>query len=112
MELLVPYSEGGRLHELHEVAGELERTERDDGVLVRARVPVAELYRFDDLQDSRTRLGGGVGVSGRALGFSPARQRLSVVLGEKQDAAPGRTPPPLPSPGVVGWPPWSCRWPS
>jgi len=49
VELLVPYSEGGRLHELHEVAGDLERTEREDGVLVHARVPVAELHRFDDL---------------------------------------------------------------
>jgi GTP-binding protein HflX len=49
VELLIPYSEGTRLHELHEVAGELERIERDDGVLVRARVPVAELHRFDDL---------------------------------------------------------------
>jgi GTP-binding protein HflX len=49
VELLVPYAEGARLHELHEVAGELERTEREDGVLVRARVPVAELHRFSDL---------------------------------------------------------------
>jgi GTP-binding protein HflX len=49
VELLIPYSEGGRLHELHEVAGDLERTEREDGVLVHARVPVAELHRFDDL---------------------------------------------------------------
>ena len=49
VELLIPYSEGGRLHELHEVAGDLERTERDDGVLVRAKVPAAELHRFEDL---------------------------------------------------------------
>jgi GTP-binding protein HflX len=49
VELLVPYSEGGRLHELHELAGELERTDRGDGVLVRARVPAAELHRFRDL---------------------------------------------------------------
>jgi GTP-binding protein HflX len=49
VELLVPYSEGGRLHELHEVAGDLERTEREDGVLVHAKVPVSELHRFDDL---------------------------------------------------------------
>jgi GTP-binding protein HflX len=49
VELLVPYSEGGRLHELHEVAGDLERTEREDGVLVRAKVPVAEMHRFSDL---------------------------------------------------------------
>ncbi len=50
VELLVPYSEGSRLHELHEVAGELERTEREDGVLVQARVPIAEMHRFDDLR--------------------------------------------------------------
>jgi GTPase len=50
VELLVPYEEGARLHELHEVAGDLERTERDDGVLVHARVPVAELHRFEDLR--------------------------------------------------------------
>jgi GTP-binding protein HflX len=50
VELLVPYSEGGRLHELHELAGDLERTERADGVLVRARVPRAELHRFANLR--------------------------------------------------------------
>jgi GTPase len=50
VELLVPYSEGARLSELHEVAGDLERTEREDGVLVHARVPRAEMHRFDDLR--------------------------------------------------------------
>ncbi len=49
VELLIPYSEGGRLHELHEVAGDLEREDRADGVLVHARVPSTELHRFDDL---------------------------------------------------------------
>jgi GTP-binding protein HflX len=49
VELLIPYAEGGRLHELHEVAGDLVRTDREDGVLVHARVPAAELHRFDDL---------------------------------------------------------------
>jgi GTP-binding protein HflX len=49
VELLIPYAEGGRLHELHEVAGDLERDERADGVLVRAKVPIAELHRFEDL---------------------------------------------------------------
>ena len=57
VEMLVPYSEGARLHELHEVAGELERTERDDGVLVHARVPAAELHRFDDLRTNGVRIG-------------------------------------------------------
>jgi GTP-binding protein HflX len=50
VELLVPYSEGARLHELHEVAGDLDRVEREDGVLVRAKVPRAELHRFEDLR--------------------------------------------------------------
>jgi len=49
IELLVPYEEGARLSELHELAGDLERTERADGVLVHARVPAAELHRFADL---------------------------------------------------------------
>jgi GTP-binding protein HflX len=49
VELLIPYSQGGRLHELHEVAGDLERTDRPDGVLVHAKVPAAEMHRFSDL---------------------------------------------------------------
>ena len=53
VELLVPYAEGARLHELHEVAGDLERTDREDGVLVQAKLPVAELHRFKDLQTNR-----------------------------------------------------------
>jgi GTP-binding protein HflX len=46
LELLVPYSEGSRLAELHELAGDLEREERSDGVLVHARVPTALAHRF------------------------------------------------------------------
>ena len=49
VELLIPYAEGSRLHELHEVAGNLDREDRPDGVLVRASVPIAELHRFEDL---------------------------------------------------------------
>jgi GTPase len=47
MELLVPYAEGGRLSELHELAGEMEREETAEGVLVRARVPAAAAPRFE-----------------------------------------------------------------
>jgi GTPase len=50
VELLVPYAEGARLHELHELAGDLEREDRADGVLVHARLPRAELHRFEDLR--------------------------------------------------------------
>src|SRR5687767_11290129 len=39
MELLVPYDEGGRLSELHDLAGEMEREDTPSGVLVKARVP-------------------------------------------------------------------------
>src|SRR6476469_3930997 len=46
VDLLLPFAEGGRLAELHELAGELERTDTPEGVRVRARVPatVAERY--------------------------------------------------------------------
>src|SRR5947209_11651746 len=46
VELLVPYAEGGRLAELHDAAGELEREETADGVKVRARVPATVAERF------------------------------------------------------------------
>ena len=49
VELLVPYAQGARLHELHELAGSLERTDREDGVLVKGKVPTSELHRFEDL---------------------------------------------------------------
>jgi GTP-binding protein HflX len=47
VELLLPYSEGARLAELHDLAGDLlEREDTADGVLVRARLPrmIAERY--------------------------------------------------------------------
>ena len=47
MELLVPYREGGSLSELHEVAGEMEREETEQGVRVRARVPAGLAPRFE-----------------------------------------------------------------
>ena len=46
VDLLRPYAEGGRLAELHEVAGELERTDTPEGVRVRARVPATVAERF------------------------------------------------------------------
>jgi GTPase len=48
VELLLPYSEGGALAELHELAGDLEREDRAEGVLVRARIPAALTHRFAD----------------------------------------------------------------
>ena len=50
VELLVPYAQGARLSELYEVAGDLERSERADGVLVQAKIPAAVAHRFADLE--------------------------------------------------------------
>jgi len=46
VDLLLPYAEGGRLAELHRIAGELEREDTADGVRVQALVParIAERY--------------------------------------------------------------------
>jgi GTPase len=46
VDLLLPFDEGGRLAELHQVAGDLERVDTAEGVRVRGRVPatVAERY--------------------------------------------------------------------
>jgi GTP-binding protein HflX len=47
MDLLLPYAEGGRLSELHDVAGEMEREDTAEGVRIRARVPAAAAARFE-----------------------------------------------------------------
>jgi GTPase len=46
VELLLPYSEGGRLAELHDVAGDLHREDTAEGVHVVARLPVAVAERY------------------------------------------------------------------
>jgi GTP-binding protein HflX len=67
VDLLVPYSEGGRLSELHRIAGDLEREDRPEGVLVRARIPVALHHRFADLALN------GRGASRRTVDRDPKR---------------------------------------
>ena len=47
VELLVPFSEGGTLSELHDLAGDLERTDTPDGVLIQVRLPSVVAERFD-----------------------------------------------------------------
>jgi GTP-binding protein HflX len=65
VELLIPYAEGGRLHELHEVAGKLKRKDRADGVLVHAKIPLSELHRFSDLRTN------GAGAAGPVTDLVP-----------------------------------------
>ena len=48
LELLVPYSEGARLAELYELAGDLEREESAEGVRVSVKVPKALVHRFEE----------------------------------------------------------------
>ena len=49
IELFVPYSQGARLHDLHEVAGRIDREDEAEGVRVRTRLPSGQLHRFEDL---------------------------------------------------------------
>jgi GTP-binding protein HflX len=46
VDLIVPFSEGGTLSELHDLAGDLERTDTPDGVRVVARLPAVVAERF------------------------------------------------------------------
>ncbi len=46
IDVLVPYAEGGRLAELHDIAGDLEREDTADGVRIRATVPPTVADRF------------------------------------------------------------------
>jgi GTPase len=46
VELLIPYDEGGRLAELHEIAGDLEREDTPDGVRVTVRLAPSIAARY------------------------------------------------------------------
>ena len=46
VDLLLPYNEGARLAELHDIAGDLDREDTADGVRVQARVPATVAERF------------------------------------------------------------------
>jgi GTP-binding protein HflX len=49
VELFVPYSQGARLHDLHQVAGRIHREDEAEGVRVRTRLPHGQIHRFEDL---------------------------------------------------------------
>jgi GTP-binding protein HflX len=46
VELLVPFSEGGTLSELHDLAGDLEREDTDAGVRISVRLPAVVADRY------------------------------------------------------------------
>jgi GTP-binding protein HflX len=57
LELLVPYAEGGRLAELHDLAGALSRVDTPEGVRVHALVPAAAAERFARFEVAAARAG-------------------------------------------------------
>ncbi len=59
VELLVPYVEGGRLAELHELAGDLEREDTPEGVRVLARLPARVAARYEPYALPHRRNGAG-----------------------------------------------------
>ena len=50
LELLFPHAAGAALSDLHKVAGEVQREDRADGVLVRAHVPTGVAHRFAEFE--------------------------------------------------------------
>ncbi len=46
VELLIPYADGARLAELHELAGDLEREDTADGARMRVRLPAGVAARY------------------------------------------------------------------
>jgi len=59
LELLVPYSEGGTLSELHGLAGDLGREDTPDGVRVAVRLPRPVAARFERWATAASRNGHG-----------------------------------------------------
>ena len=55
VELLVPFSEGGTLSELHDVAGDLDREDTADGVRISVRLPARGRGALRPLRGQRQR---------------------------------------------------------
>jgi GTP-binding protein HflX len=63
VDLVVPYSAGGRLSELYELGGEIDREETAEGVHVRARIPAAVAHRFAEFAANGAVSASGEGAS-------------------------------------------------
>ncbi|HEX2015542.1 MAG TPA: GTPase HflX [Solirubrobacteraceae bacterium] len=57
VELLVPYADGGRLAELHDLAGDLEREDTAEGVRVRVSLPPTVAERFSRFEAAANSVG-------------------------------------------------------
>ena len=88
VELLVPFSEGGTLSELHDVAGDLEREDTAEGVRVTARLPAVVAERYDRYAvngdgngPARLAAGGAEAAGRRGRRPTPAARRPRAVSG-------------------------------
>ncbi len=91
VELLVPYADGGRLSELYEIAGDLERDERSDGVRVSARIPRAARASLRRVRGRHRRLTARGTALPATVGGGPAadprarwRRRVSISTRPKR----------------------------
>ena len=88
VELLLPYREGARLSELHDLAGTaLEREDTADGVRVRARLPVGAIARFRDFAVVGSAFG--AGTAGTADDAEPAAADPLEPTADEQPRAAG-----------------------
>ncbi len=83
--LLVPYSEGGTLSDLHDVAGELSRTDTAEGVLVTARLPDRARRALRPLRGQRRRQRRRLAPGGAEPGLAAA------VVARRAARRPSRT---------------------
>jgi len=76
MELLIPFSEGGRLAELHTLAGDLVREDTADGVRVSVRLPAAVAERFSPFAVAEPAVAEPAAAPPRAI---PAPERAQIA---------------------------------
>src|SRR3954465_3872221 len=85
-----PFDEGGRLAELHDVAGDLERTDTAEGVRVRGRVPatVAERFARFDVSRNGAAADSAQGRPPAPAGRGTARERVDPRSCPPQERSP------------------------
>ena len=85
VELLLPYHEGARLSELHQLAGEVEREDTSEGVRVRALLPASAVGRFRPFAVPRGRV---------TIGPQPdVEDPAPLAAAPERAEAPEETPP-------------------
>ncbi len=89
VDLLLPYSDGADLAELHDLAGELQREDTPDGVRVSALLPPAAADRFDRYAVSRAAAAGSASGLASCNGRAAVRRRLRPTPSSRPAPTPG-----------------------